>query len=243
MYHCAFLHHVRTPSIAHTHIYMYMIYIYIYHIYIYISYIYIYIYIIYIYIIYIYISHIYIYIKYTYMYHVYIYINNISLGFLFSSDHYFRHFQLSPCFMFSYIVYYISQLWHFSIQFSSAKQNKQCKTKSELYNYVPMKPLFQNDTFNHTPMITPINNWTWYWHHTSYCINKFRMTIQNDKHRPNSEWEIELLRVGFQFSDITKKDLTMPQSQRTYISYHIIIYCFLKSESNIIQHQATRITR
>ena len=30
----------------------------------------------------------------------------------------------------------------------------------------------------------------------------------------------ELLRVGFQFSDLTKKDLTMPQSQRTYMSLH-----------------------
>ena len=193
MYHCAFLHHVRTPSIAH--IYIYIMYIYIYHIYIY---------------------HIYIYI---YLIHIYKY--DISLVF-FSSDHFFRHFQLSPCFMFSYL-HCIFLNWG-TFQFSFDQQNKTNNAKpNQSYTTTSHETTVSEWYFYHIPMITPIKNWTWYWHHTSYYINKFRMTIQNDKHRPNSEWEIELRRVGFQFSDITKKDLTMPQSQRTYISYHIII--------------------
>ena len=79
------------------------------------------------------------------MYHVYIYIyHNISLGFLFSSDHYFRHFQLSPCFMFSYLVYVSIVALFKSVFISKTKQTMQSQIR--VLQLRPMKPLFQNDT-------------------------------------------------------------------------------------------------
>ena len=117
----------------HTYIYI-IIYIYdityIYHICIYLSYIYIYI-------SYIYISY-HICIMYIYIY-IYIIIYLLVFFFLLIIISVIFSFLHVSCFL----TLYISQLWHFSIQFSSAKQNKQCKAKSEFYNYVPWNHYFR----------------------------------------------------------------------------------------------------
>jgi hypothetical protein len=118
----------------HTHIY---IIIYIYDI--------TYIYIIYIYHICIYLS--YIYTSYIYIYHI-IYVSCIYIYIIiYLSVFFFLLIIISVIFSFlhvsCFLTLYISQLWHFSIQFSSAKQNKQCKAKSEFYNYVPWNHYFR----------------------------------------------------------------------------------------------------